>query len=42
MDDPDAGPWMTWVKPIFDEGRDTPIERAGQLAVFLAWAKRTP
>jgi 3-oxoacyl-[acyl-carrier protein] reductase len=31
---PDS-PWLAWLKPVFDEGRDTPIERAARLAVLL-------
>jgi NAD(P)-dependent dehydrogenase (short-subunit alcohol dehydrogenase family) len=36
MDDPDAQSWLPQFKPIFDEGRDDPIERVGQLIVRLA------
>ena len=30
-----ASPWLASLKPVFDEGRDTPIKRAAQLAVWL-------
>jgi NAD(P)-dependent dehydrogenase (short-subunit alcohol dehydrogenase family) len=30
-----GSPWLAWLKPVFDEGRDTPIERAAHLAVLL-------
>jgi NAD(P)-dependent dehydrogenase (short-subunit alcohol dehydrogenase family) len=36
MDDPASRAWVPWVKAVFDEDRDTPIERMAQLVVFLA------
>jgi NAD(P)-dependent dehydrogenase (short-subunit alcohol dehydrogenase family) len=36
MDGPVSSAWLPWIKPVFEEARDTPIERTAQLVVFLA------